>query len=139
MSTPDPRIENPLDSALRQVLTRFPSLTLALVFGSVAQGTARPDSDLDLAVAAKYALGVDDKMAIIEALAECTGRPIDLIDLAEVGEPLLGQILRHGRRILGGDGAHGRLISQHLFEQADFLPYRNRILTERRAAWIGKS
>ena len=75
---------------------------------------------------------------IIAALAERTGRPIDLIDLQVVAEPLLGQILRHGRRLLGSDGAYGRLISRHLFLQADFMPYRNRILAERRAAWIGK-
>jgi len=77
-------------------------------------------------------------MNIIAALAESTGRPIDLIDLKAVAEPLLGQIVRHGRRLMGSDGAYGRLISQHLFEQADFMPYRNRVLAERRAAWIGK-
>ena len=71
-------------------------------------------------------------------LAEQTGRAIDLIDLQVVAEPLLGQILRHGRRLLGGDRAYGELISRHLFEQADFMPYRARVLAERRAAWIGK-
>jgi uncharacterized protein len=127
-----------VDNQLREVLSDFPELKLALVFGSIAQGRQRIDSDLDIAVAAGQALTAVDKMAIIAALAEQTGRPVDLIDLKVVSEPLLGQILRHGRRLLGSDGEYGRLISRHLFEQADFMPYRNRVLAERRAAWIGK-
>ena len=127
-----------IDIQLREVLTCFPTLVLVLLFGSVAQGNERSDSDLDIAVAAEQALTAVDKMAIIAALAEQTGRPVDLIDLKVVAEPLLGQILRHGRRLMGSDGEYGQLISRHLFEQADFMPYRNRVLAERRAAWIGK-
>ena len=127
-----------IDDQLRGVLARFPGLVLAILFGSVAQGRQRSDSDLDIGVAAEHALTAADKTAIIEALAESTGRAIDLIDLKVVAEPLLGQIMRHGRRILGDDGAYGRLISRHLFEQADFMPYRTRLLAERRMAWIGK-
>lgn len=127
-----------MDDLLREVLARFPGLVLALVFGSVAQGRQRSDSDLDIAVAANQALTAAEKMAIIEALAERIGRPVDLIDLKVVAEPLLGQIVRHGRRLLGSDAAYGQLISRHLFEQADFMPYRTRVLAERRAAWIGK-
>ena len=127
-----------MDQLLREVLARFPGLMLALVFGSVAKGCQRADSDLDIAVAANQALTAADKMAIIEALAERTGRPVDLIDLKVVAEPLLGQIVRHGRRLMGSDNAYGQLISRHLFEQADFMPYRTRVLAERRSAWIGK-
>ncbi|TSA39435.1 MAG: nucleotidyltransferase domain-containing protein [Methylococcaceae bacterium] len=127
-----------INKQLQEVLMHFPQLVLALMFGSVAEGRPRPDSDLDIAVAAKQALTTVEKMDIIAALAEQTGRPVDLIDLKVVGEPLLGQIVRHGRRLVGNDGEYGRLISRHLFEQADFMPYRYRILAERRAAWIGK-
>ena len=127
-----------VDALLKGVLAQFPTLVLALVFGSVAQGRARADSDLDIAVAADKSLTAVEKMNIIAALAEQTGRPVDLIDLNGVAEPLLGQILRHGRRLLGSDGAYGSLLSKHLFEQADFMPYRNRVLAERRASWIGK-
>jgi predicted nucleotidyltransferase len=127
-----------INKQLQEVLMHFPQLVLALMFGSVAEGRPRPDSDVDIAVAAKQALTTVEKMDIIAALAEKTGRPVDLIDLKVVGEPLLGQIVRHGRRLVGNDGEYGRLISRHLFEQADFMPYRNRVLAERRAAWIGK-
>lgn len=135
--TPSPTLPG-IDAVLLDVLAHFPTLVLALVFGSVAQGRERADSDLDIAVAANRALTATEKMDIIAALAERTGRPIDLIDLKMVAEPLLGQIVRHGRRLFGSDKAYGQLISRHLFEQADFMPYRSRVLAERRAAWIGK-
>ena len=127
-----------LDAQLREVLAHFPEVSLAVLFGSVAQERQRPDSDLDIAVAADHPLTVAKKIAMTQALAEKTGRPIDLIDLATVTEPLLGQIVQHGRRLLGSDTLFGNLISRHLFEQADFMPIRDRVLAERRMAWIGK-
>jgi len=125
------------DALLRAVLTDFPYIELALIFGSVAQGKQRPDSDLDIAVQARHALTAEQKINIISALASQTGRPVDLIDLKVAGEPLLGQILKHGRRLAGSNAAFAQLLSKHLFDQADFMPYRNRILAERRARWIG--
>jgi uncharacterized protein len=127
-----------VDVQLREVLARFPGVSLAVLFGSVAMGRQRVDSDLDIAVATDHQLCAAEKIAMMEALAEATGRPIDLIDLATVAEPLLGQIVRHGRRLLGSDTMYGNLISRHLFEQADFMPIRGRVLAERRMAWIGK-
>ncbi len=126
------------DDALRQVLSSFPNLTMAIVFGSVAWGNPRRKSDLDIAVQAPHALAPSDKMAIIMALATQTGRPIDLVDLCAVPDMLRAQIIRHGRRLFGSDEAYARLLSRHLVEQADFLPYRNRVLAERRLTWTGK-
>jgi predicted nucleotidyltransferase len=127
-----------IDGQLREVFAHFPQIALAVLFGSVASGSPRPESDLDIAVAAEYALSAEEKISLINALTEQFGRPVDLIDLNVVSEPLLGQIVRHGRRILGSDTWYGKLISRHLFEQADFMPYRTRLLAERRMAWIGK-
>lgn len=127
-----------IDAQLREVFAHFPGIELAVLFGSVAAGRQRTDSDLDIAVAAKQVLTNDERMALVSALAEHTGRSVDLIDLNGVSEPLLGQIVRHGRRVLGSDTSYGGLISRHVFEQADFMPYRTRLLAERRQAWIGK-
>jgi predicted nucleotidyltransferase len=131
-------ISHGIDNILRDVLSQFPDLELAILFGSVACDRARIDSDLDIAVSGKKLLGVDEHVQIISALANATGRPIDLIDLKVVGVPLLGQILKYGRRLFGSDTLYGQLISRNLFDQADFMPYHNRILTERRLKWIGK-
>jgi len=134
----DNRYAHSIDEQLKEVLSRFPSIVLAVIFGSVAEGRQRADSDLDIAVASAYPLVAEEKIALIGAVAERIGRPVDLVDLKAISEPLLGQIVRHGRRILGSDTLYGELISRHLFEQADFMPYRTRVLAERRKAWIGR-
>ncbi len=135
---PEPSSQQ-IDTQIRAVLKGFPQISLAILFGSVAAGCARAESDLDLAVAAQTPLTSDEKIAMISRLAVEIGRPVDLIDLHAVSEPLLGQILRHGRKLAGNDLRYGELISRHLFAQADFMPYRARILAERREAWINKS
>ena len=127
-----------IDDILRDVLSGFPQLTLAILFGSVASGKAHAQSDLDLAVIAAKPLQAAEKIQIIEALALATGRPIDLVDVHFAPQPLLGQVFKHGRRIMGSDIAYAKLLYRHLIEQADFGPLQNRILTERRQAWIGK-
>ncbi|TVQ32004.1 MAG: nucleotidyltransferase domain-containing protein [Wenzhouxiangella sp.] len=123
-------------SKVEEYLREQPDLRLAIIYGSMAAGRARPDSDLDVAVAGREPLLVERKMALISGLAELTGRTIDLVDLSTVGEPLLGQIIAGGRRVLGADRDHAELLRRHLFDQADFLPLRQRILRERREAWL---
>jgi predicted nucleotidyltransferase len=127
-----------LNQAILAAISTQPGIGLAILFGSLAAGEVRAESDLDLAVDAGRRLTASEKMALISELAGRTGRTVDLVDIHAVGEPLLGQILQHGKRILGSDTLYANLIRRHLFDQADYLPYRNRILAERRQAWIGK-
>jgi predicted nucleotidyltransferase len=125
------------DERIQQILEKYPQILLAVLFGSLARNAANFDSDLDIAVRADRPLDADEKMRLIMDLAEAMGRPVDVVDLSTVGEPLLGQIVTGGRRLLGDDARYAALLSQHLFDQADFMPYRRRILQERRRAWIG--
>lgn len=116
------------------VLEKYPEINTAYIFGSVAKGTARPNSDLDIAVQSEKALTTEQHISLVEDLALATGRTIDLIDLKTAGEPLLGEILQ-GKKLLGSDSNHAELIKRHLFDSADFLPYVERMLAERRAQW----
>jgi len=127
-----------LHHVLRQTLAEHGGVRLAILFGSHATGRATPHSDVDLAIQMSAKLTASDKIALIEKLAQATGLPIDLIDPRRAGEPLLGQILKRGIRLMGSDTDYAALLSRHLFDAADFLPYRNRILAERRRAWIGR-
>ena len=127
-----------LNSRIRQILSRQGDIRLAILFGSLAAGDATPQSDLDLAVLMRIPLSAETKMTLIGELSQAIGRPVDLIDLRVAGEPLLGQILKHGVRLFGSDTDYAELLKRHLFEEADFMPYRRRILAERRRAWIGK-
>lgn len=124
-------------SLVLDVLQRQPGIRQAVIFGSMASGRARADSDLDIAVDAGRPLDAPAKARLIEALAAATGRAVDLIDLRTAGEPLLGQILKHGRRVVGSDADWAELLRRHLFDAEDFLPYVDRMLRERRQAWIG--
>lgn len=125
-------------NAVAQLLAQRPELELAIVFGSVAAGRQRPNSDLDLAVQAQRPLTVEQRIALVGDLALASGRAIDLIDLRTVGEPLLGQILSQGRRLLGSDEVFAELLRKHLFDAADFLPYAQRLVEQRRQAWIAR-
>jgi predicted nucleotidyltransferase len=127
-----------LNNRILQVLARHGGTRMAILFGSLAKGGATPQSDLDLAVLMDAPLSAEDKMALVGDLSQAIGRPVDLIDLRVTGEPLLGQILKHGVRLLGNDTDYAEIIKRHLFDEADFMPYRRRILAERRQAWIGK-
>jgi predicted nucleotidyltransferase len=126
-----------LNNHILQVLTRHGGIRLAILFGSLAKGRATPGSDLDLAVLMDAPLSAETKMALIGDLSQAIGRPVDLIDLRVTGESILGQVLKHGVRLLGSDTDYAELLKRHLFDEADFMPYRRRILAERRQAWIG--
>lgn len=103
----------------------------AIVFGSMANGTARADSDLDLPVDIRRPLTSEERLALIADLASFCGRPVNMIDLRTVGEPLLGQILQQGQRLLGTHADFGDLIARHFAESADFLPPRRRVAASR--------
>lgn len=123
-------------SALQSVLDRNPEYRLSLVFGSVASGKVGPDSDMDIAVDRGRPFTAEERIALIESLAVASGRPVDLVDICLVGEPLLGQIVTKGTRLLGTPDRFAGLVVQHLMDEADFLPLRGRVLAEWRAvAW----
>jgi len=126
-----------LSSELTHFVNKRPEIRLVILFGSVAKHTERFDSDIDLAVDIGHVMDTVEKTLLIENVASITGRAVDLIDLRTVGQPLFGQVLRYGKRLKGDDSAYGALLSQFLLDQADFAPYRQRILAERRQAWIG--
>jgi predicted nucleotidyltransferase len=125
-------------SLIGEALRSHTDIQLAIVFGSVAVGEQRYESDVDIAIDIGRPLTPQEKMALISQIAEKTGRPVDLIDLTTAGEPVLGEILKHGVRIVGSKSKYAALLSKHLLDAADFMPYRSRILRERRRAWTGK-
>jgi len=125
-----------IDAKLTAVLRGYPEIRLAFLFGSRASGAAGPESDIDVGVLADTPIDPERKLSLIEALGLELGVPADVVDLHGAPEPVLGEVLR-GRRIIGDDATHAKLVTAHVINAADFLPLRQRILAERRAAWIG--
>jgi uncharacterized protein len=122
---------------LAHIFKHQTDILLALVFGSAARASLRPDSDIDIAVLSKQPLNSLDKQKLIGEIALATGRSVDLIDLATVGQPLLGQIIKDAKRIKGSDSQFAKLLVRNALDEADFMPYVSRLLQTRRAAWIG--
>jgi predicted nucleotidyltransferase len=119
-------------------LRAAPGIRLAIVFGSLASGRARSDSDADVAVLADRVLTAAERIGLIGRIAAVTGRPVDLIDLRTAGEPLLGQIIAGGVRLFGSEEDFAGLLFRQALDAADFLPARNRLLAVRRQAWIAR-
>jgi len=92
-----PAIDN---ASLQEVLLQIQNVQLAVLFGSVAKETANSDSDLDIAVLADHKLSSDEKIQLIQGLAEKIGRPVDLIDLLIRRNPYSGKLSNLGARYL---------------------------------------
>lgn len=111
----------------------------AWVFGSVGRGTAGPESDLDVAVLGERALMADEKMRLIGGLARRCLRPVDLIDLQATQSPVVGQVIRYGKRLFCDDETLcAEFMKRWVFDRADWIPYRERALKSRRDAWINR-
>ncbi len=128
--------DEPMDD-IAALFARETGIRLALIFGSLAKGRARSDSDVDVAVAADRPLDLGTKMRLIEQLAVLTGRPIDLVDLQVADGLILSQVLVEGRLLFCRDYAlYARLMQRMIFDQEDAMRYHRRILAVRRNAWI---
>lgn len=128
--------DNPVLTRLSEWAAGCPEIQVAAVFGSMARGTAQPDSDIDIAVQSSRPLTVDQRIELIGSLSLAFDRPVDLVDLRTAGQPLLDQIVRTGIQFVGSKHQWGDLIYRNIMENEDFVPYQKRILEGRRKAWM---
>lgn len=89
-----------------QTITRFlveqiADLLAIYQFGS--QGTARPDSDIDLAVLARKPMSAERLFHLAQELAVRLGRNVDLLDLRSTTTVLRAQIISTGRCLKSHD------------------------------------
>ncbi len=83
---------------VRLLQSRLPGLLAVYGFGSRVQGTARPDSDLDVAV---LVAGYADPLLLWELsglLAEVAACPVDLLDLRAASTVMQHQVITTGDR-----------------------------------------
>lgn len=74
---------------------RVPNLLAIYAFGSRVQGTAGPQSDLDLAV---LVAGYADPLALWSLSGDLAGCPVDLLDLRAASTVMQHQIITSGQR-----------------------------------------
>lgn len=107
MSPPLAAIDSRVQEAA-QVLDRLSGLATLWVFGSRAKGTARSDSDLDLAALFDRPLQPAELADIAADLSVAIGLPVDLVDLDRASPILAHQVLKYGRLLVDRDPARRR-------------------------------
>lgn len=88
-----------LAPVLARLREAWPELLAAYAFGSRVSGTARHDSDLDLAVLLP---GRADPIRLFELsgpLADVVGCPVDLLDLRSASTVMQWQVVHTGQRL----------------------------------------
>jgi predicted nucleotidyltransferase len=107
------RLEDVLAARLRAA-----GAVYATVFGSVARGQARRDSDIDVAVSFGKPMSSDLRAAMIGIVAEASGRGVDLVDL-ETAEGLILARALGGTEILCDSVATRRRMAERLLRSED--------------------
>ena len=107
----NPTLTVPLDPAVRlaiEMLDQRGDLSTLWVFGSHAKGTARSDSDLDLAALFARPINPLELADLAADLSVAIGRAVDLIDLDRASPILAHQVLKYGRLFVDRDPARRR-------------------------------
>lgn len=88
-----------MDSHLiTELLNRhIPRLIAIYQFGSQARGTARPTSDLDIAVLAREPIPIEQRFSLAQELAVQLHRDVDLLDLRAASIVMRMQVLTTGQ------------------------------------------
>jgi predicted nucleotidyltransferase len=114
---------------LRTALQSRHDIRVALLFGSSARGSARLDSDVDVAVLAPAV----DWLTLSADLSIALGRDVDVVPLETAGIPLVQEVLRDGIVVHEGEpGAAALFRSRALATLETDLPWFARM----RDAWL---
>lgn len=86
----------------------------ATLFGSLAAGTARAESDIDVAVAFGAPMSADLRAALIGIVADAAGRPVDLVDLEAAQGLVLLRALQGSEILCDAPATRERMIRKLL-------------------------
>jgi predicted nucleotidyltransferase len=78
---------------MQRLVARWPDVRLVVVFGSVATGRARPDSDVDVGVLGG---GFWEQLDVGSEIGRLTGHEPQVIDLAAASDWLRFEVARDG-------------------------------------------
>jgi predicted nucleotidyltransferase len=118
------------EAIVAAVRARLPNLLAIYGFGSRVQGSAGPESDLDLAVLlAGYAEPLD-LWALSGDLAELAGCPVDLLDLRAATTVMQYQIITTGRCWWAKDATAGLFEAAILSEKTALDTARSGLLDD---------
>jgi len=95
-------IAQDLEALISQQLRELvPEISLAYMFGSQVNGTATPESDVDLAFLSCLPIPGIQRFDIAQELTERFNLNVDLVDLREAGALLKTEIIMKGHQLVG--------------------------------------
>ena len=108
----------------RDILLECENIVFAYIFGSFAQGNARADSDIDIAIYLAAEIEIETYLDLKVRLAEGCKREVDLVILNEANPFLRHEIQRNNILLFSRDKAletHYKI--KTLFEYSDVKKY----------------
>ena len=115
---------------LAHLQNHLPGLLAVYLFGSHAQGTAGPDSDVDMAVLVPGQVDPVSLWQLSGDLADIAGSPVDLIDLRAATTVMQYQVVTRGQRLWARDVQAGLFESFILSEKTAFDEARAGLLKD---------
>ncbi len=119
-----------IERTVRMLQARLPGLLAVYGFGSQVQGTAGPDSDLDLAVLVPGYADVTLLWQLSGELADIAGCAVDLLDLRAASTVMQYQVITQGERWWARDAQAALFESAILSEKTDLDTARAGLLTD---------
>ena len=86
-----------LGLAVERIRAAVPSVLAVYLFGSIAAGNERADSDVDLAILAAHPLSSAARWNLVGALSSLLHRDVDLVDLRQASTVMRTQVIGEGR------------------------------------------
>lgn len=129
---------NIITQKLQQFFASKPEVKVVGVYGSYAKGLARADSDIDICIASDRSIDIEIKVALSTELSLLLGKEIDLVDLNSIHGVILKETLKNSIWIIRDTNTSARILKKMLLDEADFEPYRKRILDARRERFLKK-
>jgi len=110
---------------------QIPGLIAIYIFGSMADNSATPESDIDIAFLTFRKISAVEKWKIQEELASKLNQDVDLIDLKNATTILRTEVVEKGKLIFSGDSYqvnHFEMTTYSMY--ADLNESRQDILTD---------
>ncbi len=99
---------------------------LVVLFGSMASGVARPDSDMDVAILPSGPFSAADEARLVDELERVSGRDVDLVRLDRVDDVVLRREIARGVPVREQTpGGFARFAADAALEWLDLEPVYN--------------
>ena len=125
-----------IQEKIAEVLSAFPMVRIAYLYGSAASGLLRADSDIDVAIGCRLPMPSGMKEEIASKLDMVLHRPVDVLDLSTAYGVILRNALR-GICVFCRDSSDRYRVSRRMvYDQEDMQPLRREMMRRRREALI---